>query len=94
VAARFLAPVQTGPGAHLACCTIVTGSLSWLYSGRGVALTTHPLSGAEVKERVQPYFYSPLHLLGIFKSEIYIFTFSFKFNPVSINQVLAGYGSK
>ena len=41
--AGFSAPVQTGHEAHLTYCKIGTGSLSWGQSGRGVALTTHPI---------------------------------------------------
>ena len=41
--ARFSAPVQTGPGAHPASCTMGTGSFPRLKSGRGVTLTPHPL---------------------------------------------------
>ena len=40
---RFSAPVQTGPGAHPASCTMGTGSFSGVKSGRGVTLTPHPL---------------------------------------------------
>ena len=40
--ARFPAPVQTGPGAHPASCTMGTGSFPG-ESGQGVALTTHPI---------------------------------------------------
>ena len=43
VGARFTAPVQTGPGAHPASCTMGTGSFPVVKSGRGVTLTTHPL---------------------------------------------------
>ena len=43
VGARFSAPVQTGPGAHPASCTMSTGSFRWVNSGRGVTLTPHPL---------------------------------------------------
>ena len=43
VGARFSAPVQTGPGAHPASCTIGTGSFLGVKSGRGVTLTPHPL---------------------------------------------------
>jgi hypothetical protein len=50
--ARFSAPVQTGPGAHPAFCTVGTGSLS-----RG--LTNHLPSRAEVNERVELYHHSP-----------------------------------
>ena len=34
--ARFSAPVQTGPGAHPASCTMGTGSFPGVKSGRGV----------------------------------------------------------
>ena len=43
VGARFSAPVQTGPGAHPASCTMGTGSFPRLKSGRGVTLAPHPL---------------------------------------------------
>jgi hypothetical protein len=41
--ARFSAPVQTGPGAHPASCTMATGSFPGVKSGRGLTLTPHPL---------------------------------------------------
>ena len=41
--ARFSAPVQTGPGAHPASCTMGRGSFPGVKSGRGVTLTPHPL---------------------------------------------------
>jgi hypothetical protein len=41
--ARFFAPVQTGPGAHPASCTVGTVSFPGVKSGRGVTLTPHPL---------------------------------------------------
>ena len=43
VGARFLAPVQTGPGAHPASCTMGTRSFPGVKSGRDVKLTPHPL---------------------------------------------------
>jgi len=36
-------PVQTGPGAHPASCTMGTGSFPGVKCGRDVLLTTHPL---------------------------------------------------
>jgi hypothetical protein len=36
-------PVQTGPGAHPASCTMDTGSFPVVKCGQGVLLTTHPL---------------------------------------------------
>ena len=40
---RDFPPVQTGPGAHPASCTMGTGSFPGVKYGRGVLLTTHPL---------------------------------------------------
>ena len=40
---RFSAPVQTGPEAHPASCTMGTGSFPGVRCGRGVTLTPHPL---------------------------------------------------
>ena len=41
--ARFSAPVQTGPGAHSASCTMGTGFLPEIKSDRGVRQTPYPL---------------------------------------------------
>jgi hypothetical protein len=41
--ARFSAPVQTGPGAHPASCTMGTGSFPGVKCGWVVLMTTHPL---------------------------------------------------
>ena len=38
---RDIPPVQTGPGAHPASCTMGTGFLPGVKYGRGVLLTTH-----------------------------------------------------
>ena len=43
VGAKFSAPVQSGPGAHPASCTMGTGSFPGVKSGRGVTLTPHSL---------------------------------------------------
>ena len=40
---RFFEPVQTGPGAHPASCTMGTGSFPGVKSGWGVTLTPHLL---------------------------------------------------
>jgi hypothetical protein len=51
----FTAPVQTGPGAHPASCTMGTGSFPAVESGRGVTLTLDPLRVLELwKGRVIP----------------------------------------
>jgi len=43
VEARFSAPVQTGPGAHPASCTMDTGSFLGVKSSRDMTLSPHPL---------------------------------------------------
>jgi hypothetical protein len=59
VGARFSAPVQTGPGAHPAYCTMDTGFFPEVESGRGVMLAPHPLLVPRSKNRVELYLYSP-----------------------------------
>jgi len=65
VEARFSAPVQTGPGAHPASCTMGTGSFLGVKSGRGVTLTPSPPSIAVGHERVELYLYSPYGLYSL-----------------------------
>ena len=48
--ARFPAPVQTGPGAHTASCTMATGPYPGVKSGRGVTLAPSPPSSAVIKK--------------------------------------------
>jgi hypothetical protein len=62
VGAIFSTPVQTGPGAHLAICTICTGSFLGVESGRGVTLTPHPLLVPRSKNRVLLYLLELLSL--------------------------------
>ena len=54
--ARFYTPVETGPGAHPACCTKSTVSFSAVKSCLCVALTTHPHIAAKNR---------PIHLLPL-----------------------------
>ena len=55
---RFSAPVQTGPGAHPASCTMGTGLFPRVKrTARGA--NHPPLSSAEVKERAELFLYSP-----------------------------------
>jgi hypothetical protein len=58
VGVKFSAPVQTGPGAYPASCTMGTG----LFPGvkrQGRGFDHPPPSSAEVKERVELYLYFP-----------------------------------
>ena len=56
---RFFAPIQIGPGAHPASCTMGTWSLPGIKSGRGVTRPLTPFS-CRGHERVELYLYSPL----------------------------------
>ena len=67
--ARFSAPVQTGPGAHPASCTMGTGSFPGVKFGRGVTLTPYPLS-AVGHERVELYFYTPYGPYGLYRASL------------------------
>ena len=56
---RSAAPVQTGPGAHPTSCTMGTGSLSRGVKRPGNGFDQPHSPSAEVKERIELYFYSP-----------------------------------
>jgi hypothetical protein len=58
VGARFSAPIQTGPGAHPASCTMGTGSFPGVKRS-GCGVDHPPPSSAKVIERVELYLYSP-----------------------------------
>ena len=58
VGARFFPPLQTGPGAHPAPCTMSTGSLTGI-KRLGGGVDQPPPSQAEVEGRVELYLYSP-----------------------------------
>ena len=51
---RDFPPLQTGPGAHPASCTMGTGSILGLKCDRGVLLTTHPFQ-CRGHERLELY---------------------------------------
>jgi len=55
---RFSAPVQTGPGAHTASYTMGNGSFPGVRAAETWRWPPTP-SSAEVKERAEPYLYSP-----------------------------------
>ena len=59
VGARFSAPVQTGPVAHPASCTMGTGSLPGVKRPGSGADLTNPIFSAEVSNRVELHFYPP-----------------------------------
>ena len=54
---RFYAPVQIGPGAHLA--SMGTRSLTWGLKWPGHVVDHPPQSSAEFEERVKLYLYFP-----------------------------------
>ena len=67
--ARFSASVQTGPGAHPASCTMGTGSLAGVKSGRGVTLTPHPLL-VPWSRKSELYLYSPYGPYGLYRVSV------------------------
>ena len=54
---KFSAPVQTGPGAHPASKTMVTGHFPAVKQP-GLGVDNPPASNAEIKERVELYLYT------------------------------------
>ena len=79
VGVRFSAPVQTGPGAHPASCTMGTRSFLGVKSGRGVTLTPHPLLVAwSRKSRAIPllllWAVRPVQSLSACTVELYLYS--------------------
>jgi len=71
--ARFSTPVQTGPGAHPASCTVGTVSFPGVRSGRGVTLTPHHLIVTLSRKS------RAIHLLplwaALYKDALYLFSY-------------------
>ena len=64
---RFSAPVQVGPGAHPASCTMGSGPLSRGQIGRGMVLTTHSHITPRVKKEQSYTSTPPLGLHGLLR---------------------------
>jgi len=68
--ARFSAPVQTGPGAHPASCTMGTGSFPRGKERPGRDTDPSPPSSAVGHERVELYLYSPYGPYGLYRASV------------------------
>jgi hypothetical protein len=69
VEARFSAPVQIGPGAHPASCTMGTGS----FGGKerpGRDADPSPTSSVVGFETVELYLYSPYGPYGLYRASV------------------------
>ena len=89
VGARFSTPVQTGPVAHPAPCTMGTGSFPGVKSGRGVTLTPHPLLVSwSWKGRAIPLLplrtVRPVQSLSACTRVTFTFTFLFTWNKARV----------
>jgi hypothetical protein len=71
VEARFSAPVQTGPWAHLASCTMGTGSFPRVKSGRGVTVTPYPFY-SRGQEEVELYLYFLYGPYDLYRASVHI----------------------
>ena len=78
--AKFSSPVQTGPGAHPASCTMGTRSFPW-DKAAGAWRWPPTTSSNEVKERVQLYLYP--HLWAFVACYRVNFTFTFTWVSVT-----------
>jgi len=68
---RYSAPVQTGPGAHPASCTMGTGSFLGVKERPGCDADPSPPSSAiGHHERVELYLYSPCGLYGLYRASV------------------------
>ena len=68
--ARFSAPVQTGPGAHPASCTMGTGSFPGSKERPGFDADPSPTSSAVGHERVELYVYWPNRPYGLYRASV------------------------
>jgi len=66
----FSVPVQTGPGAHPASCTMGTGSFLGGRERPGRDADPSPPSTAVVKKRVELYLYSPYGPYGLYRASV------------------------
>jgi hypothetical protein len=69
---RDFPPVQTGPGAHPASCTIGTGSFPGVKCGRGLAADHSPPSSAAVMEEYSYIYTHPLGHTGPVTGSLYL----------------------
>jgi len=82
---RYSAPVQTGPGAHPASYTMVTGSFPRGKERPGRDADPSPPSSAVGHERIELYLYSPYGPYGLYRASVpvqrvtftVLFTFTF-----------------
>jgi len=70
VGAKFSAPVQTGPGAHPASCTMGTGAFPGDKERPGRDADPSPPSSAVGHERIELYIYSPYGSYGLYKASV------------------------
>jgi len=66
----FSLPVQTGPGAHPASCTMGTGSFPGGKERSGLDADPSPASSAVGHERVELYLYSRYGPYGLYRASV------------------------
>ena len=85
--ARFSAPVQTGPEAHPASCTMGTGSFTRGKERPMRNADPSPTSSAVGHERVELNLYSPYGPYGLYRASVPVqavhFTFTFTLHCLS-----------
>jgi len=83
VGARFSAPIQTGPGAHPASCTMVTWSFLGVKSGRGVTLTLHPFLVPLVTKEYSYTSTPPLGRNGLYRASVPVKGVNFTYDNIN-----------
>jgi len=76
--AKFSAPIEIGPGAHPAACTMGTESFSGVRNGRGMTLTPQPFS-YHGQERVELYLYFLYEPYGLYRASVPVQCCTFTF---------------
>jgi len=82
VGARFSVPVQTGPGAHPASCTMGTGSFPGV-KRPGRDADPSPPSSAVGHDTVELYLYSPYGPYGLYRASVPVQGCTLPFKPTA-----------
>ena len=78
---RDFPPVQTGPVAHPASCTMGTGFFPGVKSGWGVTLTPHPLI-VQWSRKSRAIHLLPYGLYGLYRASVHVQGCTLPYHPI------------